>query len=126
MTQFPYATNYLPPAPIFEIQLGLPTEALQPEALNALVDTGADLCVIPIAYLERLGAESDDRRFIRTPWSRRLAVDIYLLDIGIGQNRFPSIQVIGDEQGTEVIIGRNLLNKLNLNLNGPQHSLEIF
>ncbi len=123
--KFPYDAHYSPSAPAVEIRLGLPTESLRLGPISALVDTGADVCVIPITYLERLGAEIDDHRFIHGPWGERVPVDIYLLDIGIGQDRFPSIQVVGDEQGTEIIVGRNLLNKLNLNLNGPQRSLEI-
>jgi predicted aspartyl protease len=125
MIKFPYGAHYFPSAPSIEIRLGLPAGALRLEPISALVDTGADLCIVPSVYLEQLGAEVDDHQFIRSPWRQRVSVDIYLLDVGIGQNRLPSIQVIGDEQGTEIIVGRNLLNKLNVNWDGPQQSLEI-
>jgi hypothetical protein len=36
----------------------------------------------------------------------------------------PAIEVVGDEQGNEIIIGRNILNRLVMTLDGPKRVLE--
>jgi hypothetical protein len=62
----------------------------------------------------------DDRRFMRSQWGERRTVDIYRLDLGIGEFRLPAVQIIGDDQGDEVILGRNVLNMLRIYLDGPK------
>jgi hypothetical protein len=52
-------------------------------------------------------------------------VAIYSLDIGVGNLRMPSVEVVADERGTEVILGRNVLNRLIVTLDGPKRVLEI-
>jgi hypothetical protein len=39
--------------------------------------------------------------------------------------RLPAVEVVADERGEEVIIGRNVLNFLVMTLNGPKRVLEI-
>lgn len=39
--------------------------------------------------------------------------------------RLPSVQIVADDQGDEVILGRNVLNKLVLTLEGPRGTLDI-
>jgi hypothetical protein len=41
------------------------------------------------------------------------------------QYRFAAIQVVGDEVGDEIILGRNVLNRLRLLLDGPAAMLEV-
>ncbi|OGO43459.1 MAG: hypothetical protein A2Z04_06405 [Chloroflexi bacterium RBG_16_57_9] len=123
--KFSYDTAYFPPAPSIDIQLGLPDESFAVGPLPAFVDTGADVSVVPIKYVEPLGVQVDNRKYLRSQWGERRKVNTYLLDIGIGVLRLPMVEIIGDERGKEVILGRNVLNKLVVTLNGPQHVLEI-
>jgi hypothetical protein len=46
-------------------------------------------------------------------------VNLFLVDVHIGENVLPHVQVVGDEVGDEVILGRDVLNKLKLLLDGP-------
>lgn len=62
---------------------------------------------------------------MRSQWGERRTVDVYLLDVGIGDIRLPLIEGVADERGSEVILGRNVLNKLIVTLNGPKQELEI-
>jgi len=52
-------------------------------------------------------------------------VSVYKVDILIESLRLPSIEVVGDDWGDEIIIGRNALNKLRLMLDGPKQFAEI-
>ncbi|MBI5349366.1 MAG: hypothetical protein HZB77_08650 [Chloroflexi bacterium] len=64
-------------------------------------------------------------RFLRSQWGERRPVDIYVLDIGIGDLRLAAIEVIADDIGDEIILGRNLLNQWTMTLNGAKQFLEI-
>jgi predicted aspartyl protease len=123
--RFSYTSAYRPPAPIVEIQLGAPDGVLRAGTLQAIVDTGADMCLVPFQYIEPLDLQIDDRKFLRSQWGERRPVDIYVLDIGIGDLRLGAIEVIADDIGDEIILGRNLLNQWTMILNGSRQFLEI-
>ncbi len=46
-------------------------------------------------------------------------MNLFLVDVRIGESVLPHVQVVGDEVGDEVILGRDVLNKLKLLLDGP-------
>lgn len=123
--KFPYNNNYYPPAPMVEIMLGPPDESLAIGPLQAFVDSGADATIIPAHYIQPLGLQVDDRKYLRTPWGDRRVVNIYYLDVGIGEVRLPFIEVVADDEGNEIILGRSVLNKLRVFLDGPAQRIEI-
>jgi len=120
-----YDSGYAPPAPCLGIRLAAPDEPFRSQELKALVDTGADATIVPAQYVEPLGVQIDNRKLLRSPWGGRQVVDVYLLDIEIGGQRLPMIEIVADEQGEEAILGRNVLNRLFMVLNGPKLMLEI-
>jgi len=123
--KFPYDTGFFPPAPIIEIRLGIPEASLQIGPLTALVDSGADVSIVPLHYIKPLGLQVDNRKYLRSAWGERRQVDVYFLDMGIADIRFPLVEIIADELGNDVIIGRNVLNKLVMKLDGPKNLLEL-
>jgi len=120
-----YDSGYAPPAPCLGIRLAAPDEPFRSQELKVLVDTGADATIVPAQYVEPLGVQIDNRKLLRSPWGGRQVVDVYLLDIEIGGQRLPMIEIVADEQGEEAILGRNVLNRLFMVLNGPKLMLEI-
>jgi predicted aspartyl protease len=117
----PYSKDYNPPAPILPVSLAAPEEAPQIGPLMALVDTGADGTFIPTAFLEQLDAPIEYTTNVRTHIGERLRrVFIHQIDLLINSIRLPNVEVISDDWGSEIIIGRNVLNKLELLLDGPQ------
>ena len=125
IVKFSYDLAYYPGAPSIEIRLAAPESSWAIGPLHAFVDTGADVSLIPAKYIESLGIPPDDRKFLRSQWGERRKVDVYWLDIGIGDWRFPMTEIVADERGQEIIVGRNLLNKLILTLDGPAQLLEV-
>lgn len=123
--KFPYDNNYYPPAPMVDMTLGPPDESLTIGPLRAFVDSGADATIIPAHYIQPLGLQVDDRKYLRTPWGDRRVVDIYYLDVGIGEVRLPFIEVVADDEGDEIILGRSVLNKLRVLLDGPAQRIEV-
>jgi len=123
--KFVYDTDYFPPAPSVEIRLGTPNESFTVGPLPAFVDTGADSLLVPYRHIESLRAQIDNRKYLRSQWGDQRIVDVYLLDVGIGGLRLPLVEVVADDRGNEVIVGRNVLNKLIVTLDGPKQVLEI-
>lgn len=123
--KFPYDNDYFPPAPRVDLYLAAPGVSFTIGPLKALVDTGADATLIPSHVIESLDLQIDNRKYLRSQWGERRRVDVYLLDVGIANFRFPAIEIIADEQSAEAIVGRNVLNRLVLLLNGPKQILEI-
>jgi len=122
---FVYNNSYFPPAPFTEIRLGIPDESLKIGPLMALLDSGADATLIPVHHLKALPKMSSNRHFLRSQWGERRIVKVYRLDVGIAGVRLPAIEIVADDQGDEVIIGRDVLNKLRITLNGPKQIVDI-
>ena len=63
---------------------------------------------------------------VRSHFGERLRrVAVHAVDVLIGDFRLLNIEVVSDEQGTDVILGRNVLNRLLLVLDGPSRSIEV-
>ena len=114
----PYDQTYSPPLPIVDIVLRLP-EGDRVGPLRAIIDTGADATIVPISALAPLPLRPFQSGFLRSAWGERRSIDLYLLDIQIADLTLPGVEVVGDEVGDELILGRNVLNKLILRLDGP-------
>lgn len=48
-----------------------------------------------------------------------------MVDLELGSLTLPGVFVVGDEQGDEIILGRNVLNELRLLLDGPAELTEV-
>jgi predicted aspartyl protease len=123
--RFAYRTWPYPPAPVIPIRLGLPEQSLTLGPFDAVVDTGADLCLVPVALLSELSVPPIGYRRLCSAWGHRQPVSVFAMDIGLGKIRLPSIEVAAYPGGDEVILGLNALNKLVLVLNGPRQMLEL-
>jgi hypothetical protein len=118
--------EHFPPAPVLEISIGKPGEQAGGSTFLALVDTGADATIIPVEHLAQNRAQKvDQSAALRSHWGERRLVALYAVAMGIGPYQFPAIQVVGDEVGNEVVLGRNVLNRLRLLLDGPAGVTEI-
>jgi hypothetical protein len=47
------------------------------------------------------------------------------VDIEINGDTLPNLEVVGDELTEEIILGRDVLNKLKLLLDGPREQVEV-
>ena len=55
----------------------------------------------------------------RSHWGERRRVILYLVDIRVGSLTLPGLEVVGDDLGNEILLGRDVLNRLRLLLDGP-------
>lgn len=123
--RYAFSPNYVPAMPVLRVQLAPPTEVASQAPLIAVIDTGADATLFPQELLDDIGAPLVTKARIRSHWGERRSVDIFAVDLILAGLCLPSVEVIGDVQGQEVVLGRNVLNKLRLLLDGPKRYTEI-
>ena len=121
-----YARQYVPAMPVLSLTLSAPETTSAGILVTALLDSGADICVVPRIHLSRLDLSTGEMVWIRGQWGEPIQVTRYVLDLHLDNSRvLPSIDVVSDPIGREVILGRNALNKLRLLLDGPRQVTEI-
>ena len=113
---YPYTSRYYPPMPAAEVALGAPGAGFSLGSLPAIVDTGADITTVPKEYLAHLGAPVVASGYLRSPWGERRKVKIYEVNVRIGGHNFHEVEVASEPGGCEILLGRNVLNQLNLQL----------
>lgn len=118
MKEYPYDTAYDPPIPACSVVLTGPSNDRR-VTLAAVLDTGADGTIVPVRYLQEIGARRAYEATLRSQWGESRPVFLYLVDLQIGELALPGIYVVGDELGDEAVLGRNVLNRLRLLLDGP-------
>jgi len=123
--QVDYDFSVFPPAPTVDVWLGVPGDALSVGPLRGLLDTGADISIVPVHVTEQIGVQAANLRYLRRYGDVRRQVRVYLLDVGIGRARLPGIEVVADDADDEIIIGRDVLNRLTILLDGPHRVTKI-
>jgi predicted aspartyl protease len=119
----PYQTAYRPPFPALTILLTSDDGRLGP--FPALLDSGADATLVPTQMLEEAGAVESGWVTLRSHFGHRQRVQRYLISIQINGILLPGQYVIGDDTGNEIILGRDVLNRLPLFLDGPQQQTDL-
>lgn len=81
--------------------------------------------MVPSDLLDGIGAIEGERATMRSHFGERLPVQTYVVDLEIEDFVFTGLYVIGDDFGEEIVLGRNVLNKLPLFLDGPKEQTEV-
>jgi len=85
-----------------------------------MLDSGADMTIVPLSMVRSLGAPVYDQVVLISQWGDRYPMHLYQVDIQIAGIVLPVISVAGDAHSNEVLLGRNVLNRLDLRLEGPK------
>ncbi len=125
----PSSHELFPPAPVLDVRLSAPAELPIGRTLTALIDTGADFTIVPLRWLLEASAPETRAAYARGIWSPRQLVTPYLVDIHLDQIILPGVEVVGThsefgesddlDSDEQMILGRNVLNRLLLLLDGP-------
>lgn len=110
--------GFVPPAPVAHAAVRGRTGQMQPD-VPLLLDTGADVSLVPRHVAEAVGAEVHPSGVaLRFYDGREAMCDVAELSVEVLHYRFQGAFVIVDaEHG---VLGRNILNLLVLTLDGPQ------
>jgi predicted aspartyl protease len=124
MSRYPYDVQFTPPAPVIELQVSAPSRQGQSIALRGLIDSGADITVMPenaitvlaLQYVDELPvAGFDGQSSVRPIYAARIHVQ-----------GTPSLIVKVVAISTEIVLlGRDLINRWRLLLDGRAQILDI-
>ncbi len=123
--KYPYNARYQPTFPILPVVLRNNEQGLRTAVQDALVDTGSDGTLVPIQHLRQILAPALTDTHIRSHWGEWRSVQLFVVDLELGDLRLPNVFVVGDEQDSEIVLGRNVLNKLRLLLDGPANTTDV-
>jgi len=122
---FTYNRDYQPPFPELEVELSLPGSSEPTVSLSALVDTGADVTLLPLNELAHIGARFINDARVSGLFGGRESVGIYAVTVRVGHQQIHAVRVAGVPALTEAILGRDVLGQLVVTLNGPAETLEL-
>jgi len=114
-----YSHASFPPIPVLQVSLSAPESNDWHGLFAAVVDSGADFTVVPLEWLRPLDPPAVRPAVSSSPWQDRRSVYVYEVDLRIGHVILPAVDVAGDPYGAEMLLGRNVLNRLDVRLEGP-------
>ena len=120
-----YNENYNPAMPVVKVGLSVPGRSQAQTFVTALVDCGSDGTLIPLHILESMGAKLVDKAYIRGVLGHRQAVKLYMIDLYLAGHKIYAVEVVAVGPDDEIILGRDVLNQLEITLNGPAGVIEI-
>lgn len=121
MPRYPYDGRYIPPAPVLPVRVGRPG-AVPEVFLSALVDTGADISVLPQGLPARLGLPAVGRVSVAGVDGLSHSLPVYAAEVALDGYR-KVVRAVG--LGETPLIGRDLLNSITVRLDGPKAILEV-
>jgi predicted aspartyl protease len=119
--RYRYGRQYNPPAPLLPLRVGRPGAA-PAVLLPALVDTGADLSVLPQGLPARLRLPAVGRLAVAGVEGVPRPLPVYAVEVSV--NGYRSI-VRAVSLGPIMLVGRDLINKITIRLHGPDAALEV-
>lgn len=120
-----YDLSIFPPAPRLEIRLVAQPHGATYGPIAAFVDTGADATIVPLSIVRELQAGVVTFKTVRGYAGGRRTVRTYLVDVEIGPFTLPGVEIVGDTAADEILLGRDVLNKLRLLLDGPARRTQL-
>lgn len=118
--EFPYDARHTPPAPVLPLRCG-PPRTEPATAVAALVDSGADITVLPEGVADALDLPQIGELTVRGIGGTR-RVPVYAAEVEVtGWRRLVEVVAVGDE----ALLGRDVLNAWVVTLDGPRQALRV-
>jgi predicted aspartyl protease len=120
----PYDVSFRPPAPVAELTIVHPTDPTARASLPGKMDTGADVTVIPTWLAAELGLQPKGRAWTRGfdgSYSQRL---VYYPSLVVEGKELSAVRCVSSDR-PNVLLGRNVLNRFVIVLNGPDLQWEM-
>lgn len=111
------AQHYEPPAPVIRVVIRSLRNPSKYIITDAFIDTGADITALPLSLIKTLEGIPVSTYPIYGPCKKYLGLaNSYFLEFEISNTKM-MLEAVA--YGDDVVLGRNLLNELVLELNGP-------
>jgi len=119
-----YDTSTQPPAPFIEFDVVSPQDSKQQRPAQGLLDTGAEVSVLPVEILTALQIPKASSMSVESWDGSPTLVTSYIVTLGIADARLDSIEVVAVPM-PYAILGCDVLNHFILTLNGKELSFEL-
>jgi predicted aspartyl protease len=119
-----YNTTFDPPAPFLTIQIS-PLNRDEPAlTTDCLVDTGADVSLIPQRLAAELNLAPADAMIVEGFDGERQQLPLFAVDVAVDNIHLTGLEVVAYPTD-HAILGRDVLNRFRLLLDGPAQLLEL-
>jgi len=119
-----YDTSSQPPAPFIEFEVVSPQDSTQRRPTQGLLDTGAEVSVLPVEILTALQIPKASDMSVESCDGSPTLVTTYIVTLRIADARLDSIEVVAAPM-PYAVLGRDVLNHFILTLNGKDLSFEL-
>jgi predicted aspartyl protease len=125
MIRYAYNRQVEPPAPFVHVSLRRPDAAPAAVDLPAQIDTAADRTVIPGGLVAQLGLVPLDEMPVSGFGGQVMLVSTYLVELSIRGLPPHPVEVLAHDGEPYILLGRDVLNRHRLLLDGRGLALEI-
>jgi clan AA aspartic protease len=115
-TRVAFDPSFQPPAPVLPIGIGSIDAGSPTTMVRMLVDTGADCTLIPARLARLLRLPIVDKVEVRGVGAQAIQVSVHAARVLIAGTRIVARLIAFED---EALLGRDLLNRLSLEIDGP-------
>ena len=119
----PYNPSLDPPAPFIIIKISPLNQATPNMILDCLVDTGAEVSLIPQRLVTELNLTPADAMIVEGFDGERRQLPLFPVDVVVETVSLPGLEVVAYPV-EHAILGRDIINRFRLLLDGPAQILE--
>jgi hypothetical protein len=125
MVSYAYARECTPPAPFVHVTLRSPDGITAVADFPAQLDTAADRTVVPLRVIEELHLVQMGTITESGVGGQVAVLPAFLVELTVRQLQPLALKVIASPEEPFVPLGRDVLNRYRIVLDGPQLALEI-
>ena len=125
MTRYRYNQQVSPPVPFVHVTIRRPGDEALARILPAQMGTAADMAVIPWKIVEELQLLKHDEIEILGFGGHVASVASFLVQLQIHELEPVTVEALANRDEPYVLLGRDVLNRYRIVLDGPQLVLEI-
>jgi hypothetical protein len=125
MVRYAYNQQVTPPAPFVHVSLRPPYEGPAGVEVPAQIDTAADVSVIPARLVAELQLVPLDSVLALGFGGHLLTLPTFLVEIRLRELEPVTVKVLASHDESYALLGRDVLNRYTIVLDGPGLVLEV-